>query len=209
MTSGGKSKSASVQFRRTERKGLYGYPSWPARPSQWTNTVVGAIIGCELMGHAYYEKDLWITADVASIVTGVCVRNIEMRCWSKLFGHAEAWTWCSVRKPRNELRLYLPDLMVHCQDVIGVHAQHYLNVVRQVFTENLQSRHKVLSRTQSDFRGKWLAAHKLEDIVELSGKVKFKRVFGKAYPYSAMDDMLLRSADYIAHAELTGGYPHI
>lgn len=209
MTSGEKSAPASVQFDRDAKTGMHGYPRWPYYAHEWTNTVVGAVIGCELMGHAFSEDDMWITPEVASIVTGVPARNLELRCWARHCGMRQAWTWSHIYKVQTEIYLYLPELMVHCQDVLSVHSRHYLNVVRQIFTDNMQRRHKVLKRTRSEFRGLSLASHKLEDILEMSGKIKLKRVFGKAYPYSEMGTMLERGPLGVAYAELTGGYPHV
>ena len=137
MTSGVKSEPTSVKFDRGARKGQHGYPRWPYHAYEWTNTVVGAVIGSELMGHAFDEDDLWITPEVAGIVTGVAARNLELRCWARQCGIQQAWTWSRIYKVRTEIFLYLPELMVHCQDVLSVHSQHYLNVVRQIFTDNM------------------------------------------------------------------------
>lgn len=200
--------SGSVEFNYRKAAGKHPYPRWPFYAWEWTNTVTGGIIGWELLAHADEENDLWVDAETAGWVSGVPPRTVELRGWARVCGITKAWPWTPVKRHDKEVWIYLPELVKCCDRVIGAHAINYLNVKRSVFSDNMVVRHKTVRKGPAPFRGKSSVGYFLEDVVEMSGKIKLKRVFGKAYPYSRMDALFDYSPEFIARIEMLEGYSH-
>lgn len=169
-----------------------------------TNTVVGALLGCQLMRMDEW-RSLWFRADVISLVTGIPEFCVERRMWAARTVDESAWPWSRVKVSDRQIVTFLPDLIEQCMWVFPTHAAQYMRMDLRL-VQKIVARGEIRSDVR-EFRNPFYTSHKalfVEDIIEVDGVSRVKRLMGRGCPRDLVDSFVLLSPELLGRLKMTG-----